>query len=262
MSLKALLLMCFVWPVHAAEPPAPLVPRRVEVLLNARMAKLAKLGPLNAGFAVTPTRVVLLSSDEEMFTVGWGGIRPITGIIGMETYAFAHDGNLLGIRKRELVYLDDKGGLTKLFALPSGGMGIAPGVGKRMFLFERATRGKSGLYELLPGRKIVKILESPGPIGAVTQAADGRVLFAVGGSIFEVAPGNKMRTVAVGGKPIRSLAATGSRIFASDGASVYSLEGDRLTLVTKETGGDLQWFDGGLLVFDPKSPLLVRITGL
>lgn len=262
MSLRALLLMCFVLPVHAAEPPAPPVPRRVEVLLNAQMAKLAKLAPLNPGFAVTPTRVVLLSSRDEMFTVGWGGIQPIAGIIGMETYAFAHDGDLIGIRKRELVYPDEKGVLIKAFELPSNGMGIARGVGKRMFLFERASGGKSGLFELLPGRKVVKILESPGPIGAVTQTADGRVLFAVGGSIFEVAPGNKMRTVAVGGKPIRSLTTTGNRIFASDGASVYSIEGDKLTVITKETGGDIQWFDGGLLIFDPKSPLLVRITGI
>lgn len=254
--------MCFVLPVHAAAPPAPPIPRRVEVMLNAQMAKLAKLGPLNAGFAVTPTRKVMLSSDEEMFLVGWGGIQPITGIIGMETYAFAHDGELLGIRKREFVRPDHKGVLTRIFTLPSDGMGIARGVGKRMFLFERASGGKSGLYELLPGLKVVKILESPGPISAVTQAADGRVLFAVGGSIFEVAPGNKMRTVAVGGKPIRSLTTTGSRIFASDGASVYSIEGDKLTVITKETGGDIQWFDGGLLIFDPKSPLLVRITGL
>ncbi|MEQ1918007.1 MAG: hypothetical protein ABL955_02325 [Elusimicrobiota bacterium] len=262
MSLKALLLMCLVLPVHAAEPPAPPAPRRVEVLLNAQMAKLAKLGPLNAGFVVTPTRVVLLSSDTEMFTVGWGGIQPISGIVGMEMYAFAHDGNLLGIRKQELVYLDDAGALAKLFTLPSLGMGIVRGVSKQMFLFERVAGGKSGLYELLPGRKIVKILESPGPIRAVTQAADGRILFAVGGAIFEVAPGNKMRTVAVGGKPIRSLATNGSRIYASDGASVYSIEGDKLTLITKETSGDIQWFDGGLLIFDPKSPLLVRITGL
>lgn len=254
--------MCLVLPVHAGEPPAPPAPRRVEVLLNAQMAKLAKLGPLNAGFAVTPTRKVMLSSDKEMFLVGWGGIQPITGIIGMETYAFAHDGEILGIRKREFVRPDPKGVLTRIFTLPSDGMGIARGVGKRMFLFERASGGKSGLFELLPGRNIVKILESPGPIGAVTQAADGRVLFAVGGSIFEVAPGNKMRTVAVGGKPIRSLTTAGSRIFASDGASVYSIEDDKLTLITKETGGDIQWFDGGLLIFDPKSPLLIRITGL
>ncbi len=262
MSLKALLLMCFMLPVHAAEPPAPPVPRRVEVLLNARMAKLAKLGPLNAGLAVTPNRQILLSSREEAFTVAWGGIRPITGLSDLDGFAFTHDGIVLAIRKQDLVFLDVGGVLTKLFTLPSVGMGIAPGVGKRMFLFERNVAGKSGLYELLPGRKIVKILESPAPISSVVEATGGRVLFAVGGSIFEVAPGQKMRTVATGGKPIRSLAVTGKRIFASDGASVYALDGTQLTLVTKETGGDIQWFDGGLLIFDPKSPLLVRITGL
>lgn len=259
MSLEALLLACLVLPAHAGSSGSP---QQIEVLLNAPMAKLAKLGPLKPGLAVTPDRLVLLHSDEEFFTVGWGGIRPISGLSGLDAFAFAHDGVLIGVRKRELVYLDSKGALTKLFMLPSDGMGIVSGAGKRMFLFERAAGGKSGLYELLPGRKIVKILDSPDPIRAVAETSRGRVLFAVGGSLFEVGPDKKMRTVAIGGKPIQSVAAAGTRVFASDGTSVFIVDGKRITLITKQTGGDIQWHNDGLIVFDPKSPLLIRITGL
>lgn len=256
--ISVLLLACFSLPSHASAPQAP---RRIEVLLNAPMAKTAELGPLNAGLAVTPDRLVLVGSQKEMFLVGWGGVRPISGLSGLDAFAYAHDGTLLGIRKRELVYLNAEGDLKTLFMLPSEGMGISSGAGKRMFLFERKAR-KNGLYELSAGRKIVKLLESPEPIGAVTEAADGRVLFAAGGSLFEISQGKKVLTAAVGGKPIFSLAAKGRRVYASDGASVISIDGEKLSMITKETGGDLRWFDDGLLVFDSKAPLLIRITGL
>jgi hypothetical protein len=253
----AALLLCL------ASISASAAPLRLEVLLNKPMARQAGLGALTGSFAVTPGRLVLLGERAKTFVLGWGGMRPVADLDGLDAMAYTSDGFLMAVRGRELVILDAKDGLKKLFTLPSAGMGLAAGAKDRMFLFERRAGGHSGLYELRPGRKIVKLLESPEPIGGAAQSADGRIVLAAGGSLFEFAPGKPMRLLAGGVKPIGSVAmGPGGRVYASDGASVFALDDDKLTLLTKEAGGELSWLDGGLLVFDPKLPLLARVVGL
>ncbi|MCM2305426.1 MAG: hypothetical protein NDJ72_12030, partial [Elusimicrobia bacterium] len=104
--------------------------------------------------------------------------------------------------------------------------------------------------------------ESPEPIGGVAQSG-GRIVLAAGSSLFEIAAGKPMRLLASGEKPLRSVVlGPGGRVYASDDTSVFTLDAGMLTLVTKEAGGELSWFAGGLLVFDPKLPLLARVSGL
>lgn len=243
-----------------AASSASAAPLRVEVLLNAPMARKAGLGELTGSFAVTPSRLVLLGERSRTFLLGWGGARGVAGLDGLDAMAYTPDGFLMAIRGRELLVLDGKAGLKELFTLPSAGMGLAAGAKDRMLLFERES-GRSGLFELRPGGKIVKLLESPEPIGGVAQGG-GRIVLAAGGSLFEIAAGKPMRRLADGEKPLRSVViGPDGRVYASDGESLFELEGERLKLVTKEAGGELSWL-GGLLVFDPKLPLLARVAGL
>ena len=58
--------------VAASASAAPL---RVEVLLNATMAKKSGLGSLTGSFAVTPSRLVLLGERSRTFLLGWGGAK-------------------------------------------------------------------------------------------------------------------------------------------------------------------------------------------
>lgn len=52
------------------------------------------------------------------------------------------------------------------------------------------------------------------------------------------------------------------KVYASDGGSVFSFKDKHVDVITKESGGVLGWFGTGLILFDPKAPLLARIVGL
>lgn len=259
MKSAALLLVVLLARAHGAS----VSPQRVEVLLNKAAARAAELGALGEGLAVTPQKLILLSGDRRMLLVGWGGVQPLDGM-RLGAFAYTPDGLLMGVRGLDLVAAQPDGSLKTLFALPSAGMGLAAGVQDNMFLFERAPLARHGLYELTPGRKILKLLDSPEPIGAVAQAADGRLFFAAGSAVYELAPGKPMRLLAGGGKTIRALAVDpkSGRVYGSDGACVFALDGGRLTLVARHMGGALAWLDGGLIVFDARAPLLARLAGL
>lgn len=255
MRAAALLLFLIAGSASAA-------PLRVEVLLNAAMAKKAGLGPLTGSFAVTPSRLVLLGERSRTFLLGWGGTRGVAGLDGLDALAYTPDGFLMAIRGRELLVLDGEAGLQKVFTLPSAGMGIATGGKDRVLLYERRA-GRSGLYELRPGGKIVKLLESPEPIAGAAVRGDGTIILAAGRSLFEVARGKAMRLLASADAPLTSVAlGSEGNVYASDGASVSALNGGKLSPVTNEAGGQLSWLADGLLVLDPKRSLVARVSGL
>lgn len=240
--------------------PAAAAPR-LEVLLNAPMAKTAGLSSLSGALAVTPDRRVLLGEGDGAVLLGWGGLAAVEGMGRLDAMAYTDDGRLMAIRGRELVIADGRGAFKTLFTLPSGGMGLAAGKPGRMLLFERLA-GRSALYELRPGKKLAKLLESPEPIGGAAQAADGRLVLSAGGALFEAFPGKTLRLLAGGGAPLVSVAlGKDGRVYVSDGRAVFRLADDRLALLTKEAGGELRWLGGGLVVFDAKRPLLLRLVG-
>jgi hypothetical protein len=241
--------------------PAP----RIEVLLNKQMADTAALPRLDANLAVTPSKLILLGSGKGLYVLGWGGLEAWPQFQNLDAFAFTPDGLLLAIRGKDLLHLDAKGELSRFFTLPAAGMGLAPGVRGRMFLFDRGAGPRHALYELSPGRKIRKLLESPKPIQAVTETADGTVLFTSGRAIYAIAKGEKLRAVAgaAEGRPLTSLAVDpAGTIYASDGIAVFSISQGRFQLLTRQAGGALHWLDGGLIVFDRWMPLVIRLTGL
>jgi len=72
-----------------------------------------------------------------------------------------------------------------------------------------------------------------------------------------------MRRLAGGDKPLRSVAlGPDGCVYASDGASVFVVDGGALASITNDAGGELRWLSGGLLVYDAKAPLLARVSGL
>lgn len=247
---------------HTAASPPP----RIEVLLNRVSADKAGMGLLRATLAVTPGKFVLLGDDKSLYAVGWGGVRPLGGISGLHSFAYTPDGLLLGVRDQELVYLDEGGSLQRLFRLPSEAMGIAAGSRDKMFLYENTNGGSSALYELLHGKRVRKLLDSPEPINAVAETEDGRIIFAAGHALYSFAPNEPMHIIAAvpGRNGIVSFARVpvDGRIFLSNGESIFAVADGKPKLVSRDAGGILRWFDGGLLVLDAKQSLLIRIVGI
>lgn len=256
-AIAALLLL-----LSAALPATAATAPRVEVLLTPTLATRAGMGPLGDALALTPGRLVLLADPARAYAVGWGGVQRVDNG-RLEAYAYTSDGVLLGVRGRQLMYLAADGVMKTLCGLPSDGMGISAGEGQRVFLFERNPTGHSALYELLPQRRFRKLLESPQPIAAAIES-QGRLLFAAGNALFQLAPDKSLRLRAAlpGPLPIRSLAASrnGNTLFLATGDSVFAVRDGASSVLLKDAGGSLLRDGDALLVLDPRRSLLMRIV--
>lgn len=245
----------------AKDPAKP----TVEVMLNKQSAEKHHIGTLTPALVVTPTHFLMIEDNKKFYQVAWGGVRPVDGLRGLDAFDYLPNGDFAGIRGKELVALAKSGELEPIMALPSEGMGLAAGRGKT-YLFERDGGERNGLFILLPNKKGLKLLESPEPIAAVLEDGDG-ILFAAGTGIYRFGADKTTKLVfglPKGSRNISSLAQDPAtkRIYASDGDSVFSFKDKDVVVITRENGGVLRWFGDGLIIFDPKAPLLIRIRGL
>jgi hypothetical protein len=249
----------------AAAEPKDVSKPTIEVMLNKLSADKHHIGALTPALVVTPTRFLMVEDENRFYQVALDGIRPVDGVRGLSAFEYAPDGSFVGVRGKDLVSLAKNGKLEKIMTLPSAGMGLAAGRGK-MYLFERAGSERSGIFILLPDKKGLKLFESPEPIAAVMEDGDG-ILFAAGSAIYRFSADKKTKLVLglpKGSRNITSLAQDPKtqRIYASDGASVFSFKDKDVVVITRENGGILRWFGDGLIIFDPKAPLLIRIRGM
>ena len=168
---------------------------------------------------------------------------------------------VMGVSGRKLVFLDSSGQLKPLFRLPGVGMSLVPGNGDSLLLFGREDKGTWALYTIRPGRKVSLLLRSPKPITAAAETSS-HILVVIDGALFLVEHG-ELRLLA--GEPKGTLTAVaadpdGKAIFVSDDRRIFRVNNRRLTVVADGFGGTLRWQRGGLLVFDPRRPLLVRLV--
>lgn len=262
--LLSLILAC---PSGAAAPPNPAAKVTVEVLFNKLSAKKNKIGALRPAMTVTPSRKIMIEDENSLTLVAWGGVKRMPDDKGgLDFFDYTSDGVFVCIEGGNLLYLSSaEGKFKKLLTLPSMRMGLAIGRDK-IYLFERKGDGvNNGLFVLFHGKKSLKLFDSPQAIDAVLEDGD-RLLFSTGGAIYQFSSDKKTSLLFAQqkGRPIISLAMNPKTrtIYGSDGASVFSINGDTVHSITRESGGVLRWLDDGLLLLDPKAPLLVRFVGL
>ena len=242
--------------VHAETVPG----RKIEVVLNPASARAAKLGRLGPCVAVTPDGDAVVGNAKGLWQVG-GGSAHATGGTALGCFTFTPEGLLMAVRGRKLLFRDSHARLEPLFELPGAGMTLVPGYGDSLLLFGREDKDVWVLYTIRPGRKVSLLLRSPAPITAAAETAD-RTLVVIDGALFTVGHG-AIRPLA--GEPkgkLNALAAdpSGRAIFASDGRRIFRMEDGRVTVLADGLGGTLRWVRGGLLVFDQRKPLLVRLV--
>ncbi len=258
MILTALVALTAAPAAHARVP----LGREVQVVLNPGSARSAGLRHLGPCVAVTPDGAAVVGNAMGLWLVGGGKARA-TGVTALGCFTFTPEGLLMGVRGRELVFLDAHGQFEPLFRLPGVGMTLVPGNGDSLLLFGQEDKGTWGLYTIRPGRKVSLVLQSPKPITAAAETAN-HVLVVIDGALFLVEHG-EMRLVA--GEPKGTLTALaadpdGKAIFVSDGRRIFRINDRRVAVVAAGVGGTLRWQGGGLLVFDPRGPLLVRLVGV
>jgi len=256
-------LICALAPLASAVADnAPAKPG-LEIILTSAAADTAKLGPLVDCVAVTPDGVAVVGDGDRLWSVGAEGARTVGAIRNLRSFAFVPGGMLIGVRGRNLVYLDPYGSLKTLVGLPALGMNVAPGHGETLLLFGPEGKGGYGLYLVQPGRHLTKLLRSPKPITDAAQAGS-RVLFISDGALYGVS-GDKLRLIA--GEPGGALTSVavddaGGRIFVSDGKRVFQIQEGGAVPIVGDMGGTVRWYGGGLLVLDAQHRALVRLVGL
>jgi len=237
----------------------------VEVMLNKLSAEKYHIGTLTPAVVVTRGRALMIEDEKNFYQIAWGGVHPAPGLHGLTAFDYLPNGEFAGIRGKELLQLQKDGSLKSIMSLPSEGMGIAQGKGKT-YLFEREGGEKNALFVFLPNNKGLKLFESPAPINAVLEDGDG-ILFAVGTGIYRFGADKTTKLVfglPKGSRDITALAQdpVTKRVYASDGSSVFSFKDKDVIVITRDNGGVLRWFGDGLIILDPKAPLLIRIRGL
>lgn len=239
-----------------------------EVILTGEMLSDSDLkGRFISSMDITPERLILLSTPDQYYLLGWGGMIPLGKRMTREiqSFAFTPDGLLLTVRGNELCNFDSLGNLSVMFRLPRQGMGISAGE-EVIYLFDRNPGQKLyPMYVMARGGKYLKLLETPDPVASVAET-DETVLFAAGSSLYSVNPLNKeIRLLFTEENDKRILSVTYDRTndiaYFSTADKIFAARDANLGIVSEKAGGILQYFNG-LIVFDPDSKQVIRILGL
>jgi len=242
---------------------------RYEVLLNSEILSDLDLNTsFIRNFDITSGKLILISSKNQFYLVGWGGLlpfgKPVTGDIS--SFAFTQDSILLTIRNDELCYFDAEGRLSLLYRLPDQGMGISKG-DQVMYIYDRTgIKDSYSIYVIAQGGRYTKLLDIPTPVNDVIEG-NNSILFASGSVLFDFdfkSRELKAVTVLPADKEIKSIAVDKSadRIYFSAGKEIYALKDTGAVLISDDISGFLRIYGNGLMVFSPEEKILLRISGI
>ncbi len=257
------------WALTAYGSQAKSDPVRYEVLLDGKRLNDASLKEkFIRALDITSRRLILLSTNDRFFLLGWGGLEPVGQRVAdtISSFAYSPDGFLMIVRDRMISSMDPRGNLSTLFGLPNKSMGISAGK-LVMYVYDRERgRKKSALYALAKGGKYAKLFEIPTPINSVIEI-NNTIVFATGSALFVYDIKKKEITPLFAlpkDKEVVSIAAdvSSGRIYFSTDSSFYALNDSGAVIISEKLGGLLRYYDDGLIVFDPEKRLLMRITGL
>lgn len=269
-SVSFILLTFLAFITYTAKPaPIKADSLRVEILLNSKMLGDIKLNDkfINA-LDVTADRLILLSTTNQYYLLGWGGIVPLGDKISgnISSFAFTSDNLLMTVRNNELCRFDSLGHLIKLYKLPGAGMGLCAGKNV-MYLYDQ-NRGKTNyaLYVIVKGGKYSKLIEVPSPIKSVFET-NNSVLFATENGIFDYNLKSKsLKAIAAlpKDKQVNSIAedTLNRRVYFSTDSAVYAVKDSHPALITNKFGGTLRYFNNGLIIFVPEKQLVIRMAGI
>jgi hypothetical protein len=217
---------------------------------------------------VTSARHILLSTTNQLYLLGWGGIEPIGRKYSdtINSFAYTTDGFLLLTHNNELCYIDTLNNLIKLYELPNRDMGIAAG-NNVMYMYDRDMKQKThALYILFKGHKYTELFFLQTPINAVFEMKES-LLFATDSNLLSYNSKNKkIKIIATTPKQSKILSIAGDtandRIYFSTYSTIYTIKDSISSIITERFGGNLQFFNKGLIVFNPEKKYLKRVVGL
>lgn len=243
---------------------------RFEVLMNKQMLKAVNLeAEFIPSIDITPERHVLLSTKNQFYLLGWGGITSLgkpasTGSI--RSFAFSPDSLLMVVKNDEICYFDSGKELKKLYKLPGKQMAISAGRDVMYVYDQNPNASGNVVYVITPGGKYAVLLEVSLPVNAV-EALDSSLIFASGNKVYQFdlkTKNYKVLSSLSEEKRVTSVTSdpASGRIYFSTDRAIYAVNDTSAITVSEGIGGMLKFFDDGLVVFDPAKKFLLRIVGI
>lgn len=238
-------------------------PIQMQVLMNAKSARALGIGTLAPALAITPDGIAVLADDHGVFAVGATVTRPLPAFNGLSSFAYSPDGFFLGVRGRDLLYLDAGKALKPLYRLPAAGMTVREGTKDTFLLYGVDDRGRYALYVIGRHRVATKVLQISRPITSVVQTGDA-ILATIDGALYLIKDARMVLLAGEAGAILDSVAfdAAAGAIYVSDGAHIFAFRDGKVHPVVQDLGGDLRWVQSGLVVYNRRNKILVRLAGL
>ncbi len=242
---------------------------RFEILLHKKMLNDSKIDvKFIESIEITSSQLLMLSSSNQFYLLGLGGIAPVSQKENdtITSFAYTSDGLLMIVRNNELCYIDTLGKLAKLYTLPSHNMKISAGK-KVMYLFDSSKNKKKYIvYSLAHGGRYNEILVTSTPINAVAETKN-QLLFSTGSALYSYNLNDK-KTKALVNVPnnyeIKSIAVDtlSGRIYFSTNNAVYALKDSLAVAITDKFTGSLKYYNNSIMIINSEKQFIVRIIGL
>ena len=264
-TIKLFFLLVLSWiSVHGTAQQTPKDSIFFEILLDKGMLKPFQDVSFIPSIAITPERFILLSSPNQFYILGAGGMLPLSEKTEAPIHSFAKtpDNAIMLVRGSDFCFLDSSGKIVKLFGLPDDNMNISAGKEVLYLYGKNSSTGKDVIYLLFKGGKYVSLLEYPTPIASVLEI-NGGLFFSSKNKILLVdiaskqvnellsLPNEKDEIISMGDDYVQGI------LYFSTNNAVYRVKDGRIELVG-DVGGILKYDGDGLLVFNPGKSMIVR----
>jgi len=217
----------------------------------------------------TPNGFILISSPNQFYLLGNGGLVPIFDTWGgkdsIESFTITSDSILVVASGNALYQIDSNASFFKVTNIPDSDMGITSKY-KNIYVFDRKlNRDKKEyfIYQISENKEIIPIVAIPTPILSVFEQPS-LLIFSTKNILFSVDIKTKhlyqILTLPQEDDIISVIGDTINHAFYfSTNNAIYRIKDNIIELVSEDFGGILKYDGEGLLVFKPEMSLIVRL---
>lgn len=239
-----------------------------ELLMSSSMLEEASLDiSFVNSLNFTSTQKVLLSSSNQFYLLGLGGLKPVgKRVFNIYSFDYAPEGALMVVHEKELSYVDSLGNYNHYYTLPNERMGITSGKHK-IYIYDQKENLKTYDLYVLENGNYTKLISLPTSISSIYEVND-LLYFATENKIYTLnILNNELKEVVRledFNKKILSITTNlnGDHLYFSTDKHLYAFEKEKTVCISDQFGGLLKFNDTGLIVFAPERKFIVRLINV
>lgn len=262
-----ILLVCYFTVIGYAQDAPPI---KAEILLNNALLEELKIDTqFIHSIEYTSGSFLLLSSSEQFYILGIGGIAPIfeswKSKIGIESFTVTEDTILLIVSGNSLYQASTNPEFVKIMNIPDNNMGISSKY-RDVYVFDRALKEDKKdyfIYQISRDKNITPLVKIPTPVLSVFELPS-QLFFSTKNILFciDVKTKNFSQIFAL---PFEDdiISIAGDTInhtfYFSTAQAIYQIKNSNIEIISNDFGGILRYDGEGLLVFNPEKSLIIRL---